>query len=347
MVLGLNFIKENTSFFGLDIGTTAIRLVKLKKSMGGRFELEAFGSLDVPEGLALSDSEIDKKQMSDLVKKLVHSIHPGTRNAIVSLPGNSVFTTVVNLPKMPESEIRSTIRYQAEQNIPLKLSEVRLDWQVIGQSADGTTVSVMIIAAPITKVQKMIKIAEGAELDVNAIEVDAVASARALIAGEPLFMIINIGKYLTELTVVKNNVVAHTRTIPIGGQVITRAIAQGLSVDEVQAEQLKRKFGIEKDKMEGRIFAAANPVLNDLREEIDRSIKYYFDKFGENISLIKLSGGASRTLGIQLFLSTELGVNIVYGNPWGLVSFRNDVMNQLSQNAQEFDVAVGLAMRGI
>jgi|GEM_PF-801008 len=347
MVLGLNFIKENVSYFGLDVGTSAVRLVKLKKSFGGKYELEAFGSMDIPEGLSLSDSEIDKKQMSEIVKKLVNSVKPGTQNVVVSLPGNSIFTTVVTLPKMPVQEIESTIRYQAEQNIPLKLSEVRLDWQVIGQSADRANVSVMIIAAPLARVKKVVDILENAGLDVNAVEVDAISSARALMSGDPLFMVINMGKYLTELTVVKNNIVNHTRTIPIGGQVMTRAIAQGLGVDETQAEQLKRKFGIEKGNMEGKIYSAVSPVLNDLKEEIDRSMKYYFDKFGDSIKLIKLSGGASRTLGIQPFLSAELGVNIVYGNPWALVTYKNDVMNQLSQNAQEFDVAVGLAMRGI
>jgi len=126
-------------------------------------------------------------------------------------------------------------------------------------------------------------------------------------------MIADIGTFLTEITVVKNGVVSLTRTIPVGGQVITRAIAQGLGMEETQAEQFKIKLGIEKDKMEGQLYKASKSVLENLKEEIDRSMKYYLDQFGENIALLKITGGGSRTIGLQGFLSENLGVNMEYG----------------------------------
>ncbi len=346
MALGLKILKENTDYFGLDIGTSSIKVVQLRKSFGKQ-ELISFGSVPVPEGVTQSDSAVDIKKLGKIVKDLVHSMHLVTKNAIVSLPGNSIFTTVVKMPKMPMAEIRKAVSYQAEQNVPLKISDVKIDWQIIGQAPDTGEISVMIIAAPIQKTQKMADIVEEAGLELDAIEIDAIATARALHANEPLYMIVDIGMFMTELSVVQNGVLTLTRTVPVGGQVITRAIAQNLGMELDQAEQFKIKFGIDQDKMEGKIFKAAKPVLNNLTEEIERSMKYYQDQYNQNISLIKITGGSSRLIGMQGFLSENLGVNVVYGNPWGMVVHKPDITNQLNQNATEFAVAVGLAMRGL
>lgn len=344
-MLGIELLKENTDYFGLDIGTSVIKIVQIRKAFG-KNELVSFGSAPVPEGMTQSDSDIDKKKIAEEIKKLVHSMHLVTKNVIVSLPGSSVFTTVIKLPKMPVPELKKAIGYQAEQNIPLKVSEVKIDWQIIGEVQATNEILVMIIAAPQTKTQKMMDITEMAGLELAAVEINAIAAARSLQTSEPLYMIADIGMFQTEITVVRNGVVSLTRTIPVGGQVITRAIAQGLGMEEAQAEQFKIKFGIEKDKMEGQLYKAAKSVLENLKEEIDRSMKYYLDQFGENISILKLTGGGARTLGIQSFLSEGLGVNVVYGNSWGMVVHKPDITNQLNQNSTDFAVAVGLAMRG-
>lgn len=345
-MLGLDLLKENIDYFGLDIGTNSLKCAQLKKSFG-KYELVSFGSAPVPEGASQSDSDIDKKKVAEEIKKLAHSMHLMTKNVIVSLPGSAVFTTVINVPKMPLAELKKAVGYQAEQNIPLKISEVKIDWQVIGEVPAKNEVMVMIIAAPMAKTQKMMDICELAGLELSAVETNAVAAARALQTNEPLYMIADIGTFMTELTVVRSGIVSLTRTIPVGGQVITRAIAQGLGMEEEQAEQFKRKFGIEQDKMEGQLFKASKSVLNNLKEEVDRSMKYYSEQFGDNIGILKLTGGGARTLGLQQFLTEGLGVNVAYGNPWALVVHKPDITNQLQGNAPDFAIAVGLAMRGI
>lgn len=346
MVLGLDIIKENTNCFGLDIGTGSIKAVQLKKSFG-KFELVSFGSAPLTENISQSDSSVDQKKIAEEIKKLVHSMHLVTKNVIMSLPGSTVFTTVINIPKMPMTELKKAVSYQAEQNIPLKISEVKIDWQVIGEIPAKNELLVMIIAAPNTKTQKLAELAQEADLELSAVEINAIASARSLQTNDPLYMIVDIGTFSTELTVVSKAVVTLTRTVPVGGQVITRAVAQSLGLEESQAEQFKRKFGIEQDKLEGQIFKASKSVLSNLKEEIDRSVKYYSEQFGGNIQHLKLTGGGSRTLGIQKYLADELNMSVVYGNPWEMVVHKQDVNNQLAGNAPDFAVAVGLAMRGL
>lgn len=345
VMLGLDILKENTEYFGLDIGTSSIKAVQLKRAFG-KFELISFGSAPMPEGISQSDSDIDKKRVAEEVKKLVHSMHLVTKNVIVSLPGDAIFTTVINIPKMPAPELKKAVQYQAEQNIPLKISEVKIDWQVIAEVPAKNELMIMIIAASQAKTQKMMDICEEADLELAAVEINAIATSRSLQTSEPLYMIVDIGTYVSELTVVRNGIASVIRSIPVGGQVITRAIAQGLGMEEDQAEQFKIKFGILQDKMEGQLYKASKSILNNLKEEIDRSMKYYSSQFNENIPLIKLTGGGSKTLGIQNFLTEGLGVNVVYGNPWSMIVHKPDITNQLNANAFDFSVAVGLAMRG-
>ncbi len=346
MTFSLDILKENTEYFGLDIGTTAVKAVQLKKSFG-KEELISFGSAPIPAGMSQSDSDLDKKKIAEIIKKLVHSMHLVTKNVIVSLPGSTVFTTVINIPKMPIGELKKAIMYQAEQNIPLKMDEIKIDWQIIGDVPSKNELMVMIIAAPKAKTQKLVDITEAAGLELCAVETNSIAAARSLQTNEKNYMIVDVGTYITEITVVQNGVVTLTRTVPVGGQVITRAIAQGLSMEEEQAEQFKMKFGVLKDKMEGQIYKTSKSILNTLQEEIGRSIKYFNNQTHENIQLLKLTGGGSRTLGIQDFLAGALGLNVVYGNPWALVVHKPDVNNQLAGNALDFAVATGLAMRGL
>ena len=60
-----------SEFFGLDVGSSAIRLVQLKNN-GGRYSLVSFAETKIPIGLSQSDSPMDVKQVSQIIKKLVH-----------------------------------------------------------------------------------------------------------------------------------------------------------------------------------------------------------------------------------------------------------------------------------
>jgi len=342
----LDKLKENIDYFGIDIGSSSLKIVQLKKSFG-KYELIAFGSAPLEKGIAQSDSALDQKKVSGEIKKLAHSMHLVTKNAVVSLPGSTIFTTIIKLPKMPENELKKAILYQAEQNIPLKIDDVRIDYQIIGVSENTGEISVMIIAAPKAKTQKMSELIDDAGLDLQAVEVNYMAVSRSLHANEELYAIVDIGTLTTEITVVQNGVMSLARSVPIGGQVITRAIAQDLNIEEDQAEQFKIKFGVDKERMEGKLFKAAKPIMKNLAEEIDRSVKYYMEEKGQAIPMAKLTGGGSKLQGLQPFFAEQLGISVVYGNPWNSVVHKPDVTSQLNQNASEFAIAVGLAMRGL
>jgi type IV pilus assembly protein PilM len=343
----LGLFSSETNTIGVDVGSSAIRLVQLRKT-GSRPTLVAFGSAQLPRNIAQSDSKLDQQKVAHIIKQVVKSANVNTKNVVASLPGSAVFTTVVKLPPMTSKELPQAVRYQAEQNIPLKIDEVKIDWQVIRENPTTKELAVMIVAATKTKVDRLVELFDMAELNVEYLETSAISTARALATPtDPLVMIVDIGEVSTELTIVENGIVTHTRSLPSAGSALTRVIAKNLGLDEPQAEQFKRKFGLSQDKLEGQVFKTMKPVLNNVTDEIERSIKFYQEQYGGTVQKLVLTGGGAYLLEIISYLKSIFNLEVVYGNAWANVNYQPNAAERLNQNSLEFSCAVGLAMREV
>lgn len=342
----MGLFKLEEDLVGIDVGSSAVRLVQLKK-IGGNYSLVAFGSAPLPVNVTQSDSKLDMQKVSLVIKQLLKSSKISTKNVVAALPGTSVFSTVIKMPPMTVLELSKAVMFQAEQNIPLKIDDVKIDWQVVRKNPQTGESAVMIVAAPKTKIEKMMELFEMAELNVVYLETTPIATARALTSpNNPLVMIVDFGASSTELSIVENGVVAHVRSIPNAGFALTRAIGQALGLDAVQAEQFKRRFGLSQDKLEGQVLKAMKPIFNNITDEIQRSIKYYQDQYGGNVQRIILTGCSSHIPDLISYLKTNTNIEVVFGNPWASVSYQPEVQEKLNTISAEFACAVGLAKRG-
>lgn len=335
----------NNQHFGLDIGANTIRLVQLS---GGpeKYTLEAFGVAPIPPGLSESDSKLDRQKLAKIVNDLLKSTQVDNRNVVSAIPGTSVFNAVVKMPPMSQAELSKAIKFQAEQNIPLKLDDVKYDWQVIRQDLQSKELTVMIIAAAKGKVEQMMDLFGYAELNVTALETATVAMARSLSSKtEPLVMILDIGSTTTEIAIVENGVLTQTRSFPLAGFALTRAISQNLGLDLGQAEQFKQKFGLSQDKLEGQVYRVIDPVLRNILDEAVRSSKFYQEQFGKTVNRVVLTGGSSRLPLISEYIKSYMGVEVAFGNPWANISYKPEFSDKLNELASDFATAIGLAMR--
>ena len=333
-------------FFGLDIGSSAIRIIELRR-WGGNYSLAKNGSVNIPIGLSQSDSSIDSKQLAEIIKQLVKDLNIGTKNVVAALPGSAVFTTVVKMPQMSSSEIEKAIKWQAEQNIPLKIDEVTVSWQVINPGiGERKEMAVMIVAAPNEKVERLIRLLEQANLSSLHIETVPVALSRSLGKTQGVkTLIVDIGALTTEMAIVQDEVLFQSRSLSVAGFTFTRAISQNLGVDLSQAEQFKRKFGLAKDKLDGQIFKTLEPILSGIIEEIKRSMKFYQEQLGGSIEKIVLSGGSARLPELTSYFSTILETDVEVGNPWVGISYSSSQEPSLSGTYAEYSTAIGLAKR--
>jgi type IV pilus assembly protein PilM len=335
-------IKEH---FGIDIGTNALRVVQLSGG-GSKYNLKSFAAAPLPNGLTQSDSKLDLQKLSMIIQDLTKRANISTKNVVAAIPGTSTFNAVIDLPPMSQDELEKAIKYQAEQNIPLKLEEFKYDYQLIRQDPQTKKMTIMIIAATKSKVNQMLQILEGADLNVLALETSTVAMARSLAKPEaPLAMILDIGSTTTEIAVIENGLLVQTRSFPLAGFGMTRAISQQLGLDMNQAEQFKQRFGLSQDKLEGQVFKAIEPILKNILDEAVRSTKFYEEQFGKQVQRIILTGGSSRTPLMPEYIKSYTGMEVMYGSPWSNVSYSSNLNDSIISMAAEFATAVGLAMR--
>ncbi len=337
-----------SSFFGLDIGTTGVRLVELRGSGSSR-SLVKYAYVPIDAKLSQSDSKVDQQKLAQILQNLITEANPSTKHVAVGIPSSRVFTTVVDFDQLPQSELGKAIMYQADSLIPTPPNESKIDWAVIGESPkDKTKVELLLSSVPNNFIESRLDMIESIGLNVIAFEPDSLALTRSLIApgATGAQFIVDIGQQSTDLVVAMNEAPRLTRSIPTGAEAIVRSAMQNLNIDDKQAAQFVYKFGISKDKLEGQVYQAIIGTVDMLVGEIDKSIKFFQTRYpGVALSALIVSGAAAAIPELPLYLANKFGVNVEIGNAWRNVSFAADRQNELLAVANQFSVAVGLAER--
>jgi type IV pilus assembly protein PilM len=344
----MSILSGVSNFFGLDIGTTAVRLVELSGS-GPVKTLTKYAYTPVDSKISLSDSKADQQKLAQAIRDLVAQAKVSTRNVAVGIPSSRVFTTVVDFERLSPEELGKSIRLQADSLIPTPLSESKLDWALLGDSpVDKTKVEVLISSVPNDFVESRLDMLESIGLNVIAFEPDNLALTRAMLPPDATLpqMVLDIGSKSTDLVVSMNGAPRLTRSIPTGSEAIIRSAMQNLSIDEKQAEQFVFKFGLSKDKLEGQIHQAIIGTVDLLTSEIEKSIKFVSTRYPETkLDRIIVTGGASALPEFPLYIANKFAVNVEIGNSWRNISFPADRQNELLAVSNHFGVAAGLAER--
>lgn len=344
----MSLLSGINEFFGLDIGTSAVRLVQLRGS--GRVKaLVKYAYVPIDSKLSVSDARGDQQKLAQAIAELITQARMTTRNVAVGIPSQKVFTTVVDIDRLPQNELAKAIRYQADALIPTPLAESKLDWALLGDSPkDKTKLEILLSSVTNEFVEKRLDILESIGLNVIAFEPDNLALARAMVPPDATLpqMVLDIGSKSTDLVISMNGAPRLTRAIPTGSEAIVRAAMQNLNIDEAQAQQFVFKFGLAKDKLEGQVYQAIIGTVDLLTGEIEKSIKFFQARYvDQKIDRIIVTGGASALPEFPLYVANKFGVNVEIGNAWRNVSFAAERQNELLAVSNHFGVAAGLAER--
>ena len=344
----MNILRGSSDFFGLDIGTTAIRVVHLAGS-GNVRTLVKYAYAPVEPRLVLSDAKADQMKVAQALKDLLGQARLSTRNVAVGLPSQRVFNAVVDIERLSSSELGKTIRLQADSLIPTSPDDSKLDWAVIGDSpADKTKVEVLLSSVTNSFVESRLEMLESIGLNVIAFEPEGIALCRSMLApGVPEAQIVlDIGSRSSDLVIVMDGSPRLIRNIPVGADTIIRSAMQNLGIDDKQAEQFVFKFGMSKDKLDGQVYQAIIGTVDVLINELEKSIKFFATRYaGVRPQRIVVTGGASSLPEFPLYVANKFGMSVEIGNSWRNVAFPADRQNELLAISNHFGVASGLAQR--
>lgn len=336
---------------GIDIGVHSTKVVQLRYEKE-RAILETYGELrndkylkniDVPGSGFLRYSDAD---VTALLDEIFQEAGITTANAVFSIPATSSFIIAVTLPRLEKKELATAIPYEARKYIPIPISEVLLEWELLENGNQSGSIEALLIVVPKEVITKFSRIAEATGITLQALEVETASLVRSLVIHDTTpTALINIGHQTTTLAIVDKSILRRSHQFGRGGQELTRALENGLAVNHERAEALKRDVGIS-DRVEQReISSIMLPLLETLFADMERVISMYNRGAERKIQKIILTGGGSQLKGIVDRAASHFGVEVIRGNPFTRVNAPAFLQPLLREIGPSFSVAVGLALR--
>ena len=336
-------------FFALDIGTNAVRVVQLSPSGARGWNLQHFGYAPLDEKTSSSSSPEALRRLGEVIMTAVGQSGIKTKNVVIGLPSSKTFTTVIEVPIMSETELKSTLRYQVDQYIPMPLNDAKVDWALLGTSLhDQKMQEVLLASTANTYAEERLEFIEGLGLNVIAAEPDPLAMVRSLLPGDlpDARLIIDVGEQSTDLAITFGGTPRLVRTIPVGIKTLVKAAVQNLNVQEDQARQFILKFGLAPDRLEGQVYRALESTLENFATELTKSIKFFQTRYPNTpVNGILLSGFSAVVPQFGDYVAAKTGIQASLANPWQRVSVSQTDQQQLGPIASEFATVIGLAQR--
>ena len=352
-----DFFNDSTPpLIGVDISTSAVKMVELSAAGKGGSRLEGYAIAAIPKDAITDGNVVGLEQVSDAVKLAWKLLGSREKRAALALPSAAVITKkVLMTADMRESDMEAQVEAEANQYIPFPLEEVNIDFQVIGQAPNNADeVEVLIAAARKEKIEDRVAAAEDAGLKVTVMDVDTYATeaAYSLVANqlpntgkEQTVMIVDIGAVMMHINVLHDNKSIYVREQAFGGAQLTQEIQRrfGLSVEE--AEIAKRKGGLP-ESYETEVL---QPFMQSLSTEVARALQFFTSSTQYNrVDHIVLAGGCAAIPAIDVMVQDRTQVNTIVANPFQAMSFGTKVkQQQATLDAPALIIACGLAMRGV
>lgn len=328
---------------GIDIGAASIKLIELAPLGRGAWKMVTAASMPTPAG------GINGSGITPAIIKLLKEAGVKSRRVVAALPEDQVSSHVVGMPILSDSELKSAIRWQVEQYIPIPADRAVWSYEIINRDQTSGSMEILLMATSKTLVGMYTQILQQAGLEIVALETEMTASVRACVPDSlPTSMIVDIGAKSTDVGIVSHGQLVFSRTIPVAGDAFTRAIESGLGLDSGVAEQYKSTYGLVQSKLDGKLVNVMMPVLNEISSEIKKTSDFYATKHPlETIKLITISGGAAQLVDVVGVLSGLVGIEVAVANPFSKVQLDTAQTKALASTAVYYCVAAGLAMRNI
>ena len=235
--------RKSKNLVGLDIGSSAVKLVELKDVKGGGYRLVKSGLETLSPEAIVDGAIMDASLVVDTVNRLVSTANVRNQDFGTSVSGHSVIVKKISLPAMSPEELAESIRWEAEQYVPFDINDVNLDYVVL-ESGAGDTMDVLLVAVKKDKIGDYTSVISQAGRNPMLVDVDAFALQNAFeanysIEAGRIVALVNLGASVTNVNILSGSNTIFWRDISFGGNQYTDAIQKQLSLSFDQAESLK------------------------------------------------------------------------------------------------------------
>jgi type IV pilus assembly protein PilM len=342
----MGIFSKGRSYLGIDVGSSSIKAVELKKD-GSKVVLLTYG---FSENLFDNLGQLKPKQTAGIIKQIIKQSGALSNKAVAALPTFSVFSSIINLSGISKKDLASAVHWEAKKVIPLSLEEMALDWKKIQGSKDNkANIKILLTGAPRALVGKYTEIFKEARVELLSLETETFALIRSLIGNDKsVIMLVEAGANTTDISIVDQGIPMFNRSIDVGGLTISKAISNNLNISLERAEQFKYDLGVSSidsrtNVVPKTIAETVAPIVN----EIKYSLNLFHSKNDKAVEKIILSGGSALLINFSNYLSKIININVIVGNPWSKITFPLELKPLLEEIGPRMSIAIGLALREI
>ena len=344
---------KKDNLVGLDIGSRSLKAAEILESKRGR-ELKRFGITEIPHG-AIEDGAInDPESLAESIRQLFKAYNIKERNVAISIGGYAVIVKKIAVQTMDEAQLQETIHFEAEQYIPFDISDVNLDFQILGENeTNPNQMNVFLVAAKKEMVDDYVNLVNLAGLNPCIVDVEAFALQNTFEAsydtGSDNIALIDIGASKTSLNILKGNNSVFMRDVSLGCMQVNQKIISLIDCSYDEAEQLK--YGGDASRLSAEdLKGIISSVVADWCTEIRRALDFFYSTYPDDqIKRIVLSGGGANIADFRELLAVEASAEVESINPFRNVYVDDDQFDPefIKQIAPQAAITAGLALRKV
>jgi len=343
---------KKASLVGLDIGSRTIKAAEIIETKTGQV-LKKFGMTDIAPGLIEEGTINDPEDVAESIRQLFKSYNIKKRNVALSIGGYSVIVKKINVKTMDEEQLQESIHFEAEQYIPFDISDVNLDFQILGPNENNPNqMNVFLVAAKKEMVNDYINLTNLAGLNPCIVDVEAFALQNIFEINydteDENIALIDIGASKTSLNILKGSSSVFMRDVSLGCGQINQKIISFLNCSFEEAEEIK--LGHQSDRIsEEDMKEITSTIVSDWCTEIRRALDFFYSTYPDDqIKRIVLSGGGGNIAEFRELLAAEASAAVETINPFGKFTV-DDSLDPLfiKEIAPQAAICMGLAIRKV
>lgn len=345
---------EYNSVWAIDIGNNSLKALRLRNEGG---VVEVIGFDNIQHGKVLTGSGIKPEEREELIalslRQFVKQNDLSKDDIVVSVPSQNSFARFVKLPPVEQKRIPEIVKFEAAQQIPFDINDVQWDWQMMAE-AGSPELKVGIFAVKSEVVSSVLEHFSRENLTVGCVQMAPMA-----LYNYALYDLSDLGKSESQATVIldigaeNSDLVVCTqstvwqRSVPMGGNAFTRAVAEAFKLNFEKAEKLKRTAAM--SKYARQVFQAMKPVFTDLASEIQRSLGFYSSSNpNTKISKVIALGGGTKMRGLLQYLRQTLQIPVEMPDSFKKLTLSSAVSAaKFHESVCDFGIVYGLALQGL
>lgn len=344
---------EGKNLVGVDIGSSAIKVIQIRESGKGR-QLLKYGVEPLPPQSIVDGHVMNAGAVVEGLVKVFRDLRITQKDVALSISGHSVIIKKLNLPLMKREELEEQIQWEAEQHIPYEISEVEIDYNILKETPETQQMDVLLVAAKKDEIQDLLEVVRQGKLKPMVVDIDAFAVQNAYEANygfneEETIALLNVGASVTTVNIVRGAISQFTRDITNGGNAITEEIQKQLHVSYDEAEAYKAGGQLNsRDVIPQEVDGIIASVVDTLAAEIQRSLDFYMATTSRSaVDKIYITGGTSKIPYLRSALERRARVPVEPLDPFRRVLFDQRQFNPevLRIQAPQATICLGLALR--